>query len=93
MRERKRSVCQAEVYRIRPNACTREERMSGYHGDHLVDWSGYADDLKLFLENVNDLQKALTILHSVFSKFGLHINIKKTETMIFNCGPKRGPQP
>ena len=71
-------------YRIRPTACTREERMSGYHGDHLVDWSGYADDLELFLENVNDLQKALTILHSVFSKFGLHINIKKTKTMIFN---------
>jgi len=47
-------------YRIRPNACTREERMSGYHGNHLVDWSGYADDLELFLENVNNLQKALT---------------------------------
>jgi len=29
--------------------------MSGYHGDHLVDWSGYADDFELFVENVNDL--------------------------------------
>ena len=60
--------------------------MSGYHGDHLVDWSGYADDLELFLKNVNDLQKALTILinDSVLSKFGLHISIKKTKTMIFN---------
>ena len=29
--------------RIRPTACTREEIMSGYHGDHPVDWSGYAD--------------------------------------------------
>ena len=71
-------------YRIRPTACTREDRMSGYHGDHLADWSGYADDLELFIENPHDLQKALTILHSVFSKFGLNINIQKTKTMIFN---------
>ena len=33
---------------------------------------------------MNDLQKALAILHSVLSKFGLHINIKRTKTMIFN---------
>ena len=58
--------------------------MSGYHSDHLVDWSGYAHDLELFLENVTGPQKALTILYSVFSKFGLHINIKKNTTMIFN---------
>jgi len=54
MRQRKRSIYQAEVQN-QTNCCTREERMSGYHGDHLVDWSGYADDFELFVENVNDL--------------------------------------
>ena len=68
---------------MRQGGPEREVRMLGYHGDNLVNWSGYADDLELFLENVNDLQKALTILHSVLSKFGLHINIKRTKTMIF----------
>ena len=66
-------------YMIRTTACTRGERMADYYGDHLVDWSG-ADDIKLFL----DLQNALTLLHSVFNKFGLHINIKKTKSLIFN---------
>ena len=38
----------------------------GYHGNHLVDWSGYADDLEPILQNVSGLQKALTFLNSVF---------------------------
>ena len=71
-------------YRIRPTACTRAQRMSGYHGDHSADWSGYADDIEHFLENIHDLEKALKILHRWFNRFGLHINIKKTKTMIFN---------
>ena len=71
-------------YRIRTTACTREERMADYYGDHLVDWSGYADDIELFLDTPADLQNALTLLHSVFNKFGLHINIKKTKSMILN---------
>ena len=55
-------------YRIRPTACTREQRRSGYQGDHYVNWSGYADDIELFLENVHDLKKALNILHYLFNK-------------------------
>jgi len=58
--------------------------MTNYHGTHLADWSGYADDIELFLENSDHLQEALTLLHSVFTNYGLHINIKKTKTMIFN---------
>ena len=58
--------------------------MQGYQGEHDVGWSGYADDLELFFENLQDLQKGLEILHSVFTRFGLTVNIKKTKTMIFN---------
>ena len=58
--------------------------MQGYQGEHDVDWSDYADDLELFFENLQDLQKGLEILHSVFTWFGLTVNIKKTKTMIFN---------
>jgi len=90
MRVFERECAQANIqfvklkYRIRPTACTRDQRMFGYRGDHSADWSGYADDIELFLENINDLEKALKILHSLFNRFGLHINIKKTKTMIFN---------
>ena len=72
------------LFRIRGTASTRDERIKGYQGEHDVDWSGYADDLELFFENLQDLQKGLEILHSVFTRFGLTVNIKKTKTMIFN---------
>ena len=71
-------------YRIRATATTREERMRGYQGSHFADWSGYADDLELFFVSAEDLQKGLVLLHEIFIKFGLSINIKKTKTMIFN---------
>lgn len=58
--------------------------MKGYHGQHDADWSGYADDLELFFETLEDLQLGLEILHSVFQRFGLTVNLKKTKTMIFN---------
>ena len=40
--------------------------------------------IELFFDHQEDLQKALELLHSVFKRFGLKINIKKTKTMIFN---------
>ena len=58
--------------------------MKGYQGEHDADWSGYADDLELFFEKLEDLQKGLEILHTVFTRFGFTVNIKKTKTMIFN---------
>ena len=58
--------------------------MRGYQGGHSADWSGYADDLDLFFVSAEDLQKGLVLLHEIFTKFGLSINIKKTKTMIFN---------
>ena len=71
-------------YRIRSTATTREERAAGYHGDHTVDWSGYADDLELAFESISDLQKGLNLLNETFCRFFLQINSKKTKTMIVN---------
>lgn len=71
-------------YRIRTTSCTREERMHGYFGDHIVNWSGYADDIELFFENLDDIRKGIITLHSIFKRFGLNINIKKTKSMILN---------
>ena len=65
-------------YRIRSTACTREERTYGYKGEHDVDWSGYAVDLELFFESVKDLEKGLELLHKLFQRFGLSVNISKT---------------
>ena len=71
-------------YRIRTTSCTREERMHGYTGDHKANWCGYADDIELFFETPDDLQKGITVLHSIFKRFGLNMNIKKTKNMILN---------
>jgi hypothetical protein len=53
-------------------------------GNSPLPWSGYADDLVLFLLTQNGLQKATELLDSVFKRFGLSINELKTETMIIN---------
>ena len=41
--------------RIHATATTGEERVNGYQGSHSADWSGYADDLELFLISAEDL--------------------------------------
>ena len=71
-------------FRIRATASAREERMRGYHGEHNADWSGYADDLEMFFETLEDLQKGIEMLHNLFQRFGLTIKVNKTKTMTFN---------
>ena len=53
-------------------------------GNSMLPWSGYADDLILFMLDLPSLQKATTVLDDVFTSFGLRINESKTETMILN---------
>ena len=78
-------------YRIHPRSVLREERscmrFQGVRlwGDDTISWSGYADDLILFLLDNVSLQKAAVLLDQVFLRFGLTINKLKTETMILNC--------
>ena len=76
--------------RVIPNSVTRAERIkmrtndTKLWGSSLLSWCGYADDLVLFLLSRLGLQNASNLLNTVFSKFGLSINVKKTETMIIN---------
>ena len=72
-------------YRIRSTATTRDERNNKTHqGNQTVDWTGYADDLKLFFEDSVNLQKGLEALHETFLRYHLTINVEKTKTMIVN---------
>ena len=45
---------------------------------------GYADDLCIFANSAEDLQKMLTILNEIFTDHGLKMNETKTETLILN---------
>ena len=80
----------AHKYRVNPNSVTRAERIkmrtndTKLWGSSLLSWCGYADDLVLFLLSRLGLQNASNLLNTVFSKFGLSINVNKTETMIIN---------
>ena len=53
-------------------------------GTSSLPWCGYADDLVLFLQNQSSLQNATILLDDIFKKFGLSINVQKTESMILN---------
>ena len=46
-------------------------------GKDRVTWSGYADDLALYLDTNKDLDKASKLLDKVFDKYQLCINYKK----------------
>ena len=84
-------ICQTEDiefltlrYRIKKTATTLEDRRTPYQGEHIIDWSGYADDLMLVFENEKELQRALIVLNDTFERFHLQINVGKTKTMIVN---------
>ena len=53
-------------------------------GKNIQDWTGYADDLCLMLNDKENLQLALEILNKTFRRFSLEINVTKTKTMILN---------
>ena len=53
-------------------------------GKHIIDWLGYADDIALTFEDAKNMELAINLLSSLFKKYHLQVNIKKTQTMIFN---------
>ena len=77
-------------FRINGKTISREERLNLRHlnqklnGTSIIPWCGYADDLILFMLDQIGLQRATEILDEVFTKFGVSINISKTETMIIS---------
>jgi len=66
---------------------TREERAvkrGPVVGTAQLDWSGYADDIVLYLLSLDSLQTSLALINAVFKRFKLTINVKKTESMTTN---------
>ena len=64
------------------NYATREQRSKHRtRGNATCPWSGYADDVILFIENIDDMQRAATLLDKTFTRFNLQINKSKTELM------------
>ena len=55
----------------------------GQYGQISVDWIGYADDLVLIFDDIESLQRGLTLLDETFTRYQLSINVSKTKTMIF----------
>ena len=68
-------------YRI-PVSATQSNRTTV--GEQPIEWVGYADDLALVFEDVNNLEMGLELLFITFKKNYLEINISKTKTMILN---------
>ena len=64
----------------------------GKYGSQTIDWVGYADDLVIFFDSVEDLKKGMRILNETFVRFNLEINAKKTKTMILNFTGENYPQ-
>ena len=62
-------------------------------GEMENSWVGYADDIELFFNEIPQLQKALSILDDVFTRFSLSINAKKTKTMIINSSISKDQYP
>ena len=79
-----------------PNESTnRQQRAKHSARGHCVDdEGGYADDLGIHAWSQTDIDQKMHILCTVFEEFGLEINLKKTETMIWNWNEKiDGPYP
>lgn len=53
-------------------------------GKHYLDWVGYADDLVLLFEDIENLDMVLDVLSTTFKRYHLEIYISKTKMMIFN---------
>ena len=53
-------------YRIRTTSTTREEHRGVYYGEHTIDWSGYADDLKT--KNSTNCSRSLQIEKSTYTQ-------------------------
>ena len=67
-----------------PSAAFVSDSPLGEYGNSILNWIGYADDLVLAFESIENLNRGLKILNDVFKRFGLTMNVSKTKTMIFN---------
>ena len=68
-------------YRIPASATTRNRSIVG---TQKVDWVGYADDIVLNFEDTKNMQRAIDLLSSIFTRYHLEINVSKTKSIIMN---------
>ena len=61
-----------------------EKRRSRRHPPVIVTDTDFADDIALLAEEIAQAQEMLSRVESETLKFGLHLNEKKTETMLYN---------
>ena len=72
-------------YLIPANAVQdKQKHLLGSYGQFYLDWIGYADDLVIAFADIISLQRGLTLLDEIFTRFQLCINVSKTKTMIFS---------
>jgi len=71
-------------YRIPSTRTGRREKRGNDFGISTLDWAGYADDIVLYLMSLTSLQASLPLIDSIFKRFKLAVNPKKTETMTTN---------
>lgn len=67
------------IHIIASTVTTRPERKQPYWGNHSVEWVGYADNIKMFFETKENLQKAITFTGKIFKKFNCQINVSWTK--------------
>ena len=69
-----------------PGAAVLTQRHGlGNYGTVDFDWIGYADDLVLAFDDIENLSKGLVLLNTTLTDYGMQVNVGKTKTMILNC--------
>ena len=79
---KKKGVKFLELKYCIPSSATKSGKAAV--GTHIMDWSGYADDLLLFFDDEESLHAGLQLVDETFSRYRLSINATKTKTMILN---------
>ena len=76
-------------YFIPASASTRAQRvMNPLTGEQIIYYTAYCDDIQIYAESIEQLQKMTDVLEHFFTKFGLTICKKKTKSLILNWSGK-----
>ena len=76
-----------------PKPASSNQSILGKYGNFILDWVGFADDIVMMFEDINDLKNTINIINTIFSRFGLTINPSKTKTMLINFDKEESEYP
>ena len=72
-------------YFIPASASTRAHRvMNPLTGEQIIYYTAFCDDIQIYAESIEQLQKMTDVLEHFFTKYGLTICKKKTKSLILN---------